>query len=420
MTEKKKNSLWDNKLSLSLLSLLMALFLWLYVTGTDGVEVTREYRNVKVQFIGVEELQESSGLIVTDQDVNTVDLTLSGLRRTLGKISEKDLSVTVDLRSVTTTGHYTMLYQVAYPEDISGDDITVVGSEPNTVYITVDRLTSRKVEVKGSFSGTTAEGYMADDMLAFDPMTVKVSGPQSLVEQVDCAWVSITREGVDSTLSYMTSYTLLDAEGNAIDPAPLTLETEEVNVTLNVLMTKTVALTAARIPGGGATEENTVLTVEPKSITLAGSPETLDSVNQIVVDTIKLANVNSVYESEGLLIPIPNDTVNLSGVTMASVHLEIQNLATKTFNLDNDAVIFTNVPEGFDAECITEIVPVLVRSSGEDVESISEGNIRLVVDLTDCTASAGIINLPVKVNVDGHADAGAVGEYKVYVRLSAR
>ena len=75
---------------------------------------------------------------------------------------------------------------------------------------------------------------------------------------------------------------------------------------------------------------------------------------------------------------------------------------------------------GFDAECITEIVPVLVRSSGEDVESISEGNIRLVVDLTDCTASAGIINLPVKVNVDGHADAGAVGEYKVYVRLSAR
>ena len=48
MTEKKKNSLWDNKLSLSLLSLLMALFLWLYVTGTDGVEVTREYRNVKV------------------------------------------------------------------------------------------------------------------------------------------------------------------------------------------------------------------------------------------------------------------------------------------------------------------------------------------------------------------------------------
>lgn len=89
MTEKKKNSLWDNKLSLSLLSLLMALFLWLYVTGTDGVEVTREYRNVKVQFIGVEELQESSGLIVTDQDVNTVDLTLSGLRRTLGKISRR-------------------------------------------------------------------------------------------------------------------------------------------------------------------------------------------------------------------------------------------------------------------------------------------------------------------------------------------
>ena len=418
MTENKSKSIWDNQYVLIVVSILGALLLWLYVTGTDGVETTREFRNVKVIFEGAEELQESSGLIVTGQDSNTVDLTLSGLRRTLGKLSEKELSVTVNLGNVTTTGHYTMLYTVNYPDKVNGEDITVVDSNPDTVYVTIDRLTSRKVEVKGSFTGTTAEGYMADETLIFDPLTVKISGPQTLVDSVDCAWVSISREGVDSTLSYMASYTLLDDEGNKIDTSALTLDTDEVSVTLNILMTKTVALKVALIPGGGALEENTLVTVEPKSITLAGSPETLDSVNQIVVDTIKLANVSSVYEAEGVLIPMPNDTVNLSGQPTANIHLEIQNLATTTFNVDNDAVVFTNVPEGWTAECITETIPVLVRSRPEDVETVSIGNIRIVADLTEYNGSSGIINIPVKVNVDGHTDAGAVGEYKIYIRLS--
>lgn len=417
MTENKNKSILENNTVCIVLSLLIAVLLWIYVTGTEGVTVEKEFRGVKVIFTGTEELTEANGLMVTGSDVNTVNLTLSGLRRDIARISEKNLSVTVNLSGVKSEGYYALLYTINYPEGIKDDDFSSVRGTPETVAVTIDRLSSKKVDVRGSFTGSVAEGYLAQDKISFDPLTIRISGPKALVEQVDCAWVTITRENVDASLSYMTSFELHDAEGNTLENTGLTLDVDEVQVSMNVLLTKTVALKATVIPGGGAGEENAVITVVPSSITLAGNAETLDAVNQIVVDTVKLANVNPLYEAKELLIPIPNDTYNLSGITTADVKVEIQNLHTLSFNVGKKSVVFTNVPEGFEPECITEYLPVLLRGSENDLEKVADMNIRVVVDLTEITAAAGIYNVAAKVAVDGFPNVGSVGDYKIYLRL---
>ncbi len=421
MTEKKFKSILESKPFSLILSLAIALLMWLYVTGTEGVTIEKEFRGVKVNYKGSEELSESSGLMVTGTDVSTVNLTLTGLRRDIAQLSEKNLSVTVDLAGVKSEGYYAMVYTINYPSGASEDNYSSVHGSPETVAVTIDRFASKKVDVRGSFTGSAADGYMVSDKLLFDPLMVKVSGPKALVDQVDCAWVSINRDNIDTTLSYMTSYTLQDAEGNTLEANGLTLELDEVQVTLNVYLTKTVALKAALVDGGGATEEkNAIVTVEPASITLAGSAETLDAVNQIVIDTVKLANVNPVYEAKDVLIPIPNDTVNLSGVSTANVKVEIQGLNTATFTVGKAAVVFTNVPEGFEATCITENLPILLRGTTEDIEKIATSNLRVVVDLTDFNAASGIGEMAAKISVDGFPNVGAVGDYKVFVNLKAR
>jgi len=417
MNERRK-TITDSKLFWFIVSLLAALILWLYVTNTEGIPTEKTFHGVKVEFLGEDELHESSGLIVTGQDCSTVDLTLSGLRRDIGKLNTGNLSVLVDLTNVRSEGHYTMTYTIDFPDTVKEDDITFIESSQNTVYITVDRYISRKVEVKGSFTGSAAEGYRAEETPTFDPLVVKVSGPKALVETVDCAWVSITRENVDETISYDSTYSLLDAEGNPVDMSQLILETEEVNVTLTVLMTKTVALTAAVLPGGGATDANCAVKVEPAGIILAGTAEELEAINQIVVDTVNLGNVNSLYEAADLVIPIPNNTVNLSGINTASVRVEIQNLATNNLTVAKEDIVCTNLPEGCSAEVITESLQVLVRASEADIGAIAAKNLRVVADLAEVDGSAGILNVPVKISVDGYPEAGAVGEYKVYIRVS--
>jgi len=49
---------------------------------------------------------------------------------------------------------------------------------------------------------------------------------------------------------------------------------------------------------------------------------------------------------------------------------------------------------------------------------IAENNIRIVADLAGYGDTQGLLNVPVKIYVDGTTEAGAVGEYKIYVNIT--
>ena len=421
MNEKKtqKKDFFHSRTFLILLSFLLAVIFWGYVTGTEGVTVTRSFSGVKVDFIGADALRDSAGLVVTDKTPTAVNVRLTGLRRNIGKISSDDLSATVDLSKINSDGHYTLLYTLKYPAYVNADDVEVESGGANYVTVTIERYITRSVEVKGKFTGNTAEGFVAEESPSFDPLSVKVSGPKSQVDNIDCAWVSITRENVDETLSYSTMYSLLDAEGNEIDDSALSLEIPEVNVTLKVLTTKLVSLKIAIQEGGGAKEENAIVSVEPAGILLAGQADILEGINQIVVDSVKLSALSGPYDAEDVVIPIPNDTVNLSGIYSAAVHLELQGLVSAPYTVNSEFFSASSVPDGYIVEFVTESLPVSMRGPEESMAALKENNIRVVADCTDVAPTAGsVYSVPVKISADGLADVGAVGEYKIYIKLA--
>ena len=215
-------------------SLLAAVILWLYVTTTEGVEREMMLSGVKIEFTGAESLRESSGLIVTEQDRTSVNITVKGSRRVLSKINSGNVTAAIDLSRVTTDGRYSVSYSLVYPTGVNPDEIAVVRSSSDVVNFYVDRQVRKTVPVEGRFLGSTAEGYLADENPVFDPMVVTVSGPKTAVSAVDHAYISITRTDVDKTLSYYTTYDLIDADGNVIEDSSVIKETEEISVTLNV------------------------------------------------------------------------------------------------------------------------------------------------------------------------------------------
>lgn len=187
-------------------SLLAAFLLWMYVTSTEGVQIDKTFSGVKVVFAGEEALREASGLVITEQDSTTVDLTLSGTRRVISRLTSANLTAQVDLSNVLSDGRYSITYTIQYPNGVSADDVTVVHRSTDVINFYVDRLVTKTVEVEGEFTGSTAEGYLAADTIWFDPLAVKISGPRSAVSQVERAFVSITRQEVDKTLQYSTTY----------------------------------------------------------------------------------------------------------------------------------------------------------------------------------------------------------------------
>ena len=413
--------LTDSRVFWMILSLFAASLLWMYVTTTEGVEVQKTLTGVKIEFLGADAMRASSDLIVTEQDRTTVNLTLSGTRRVLSKLTNSNVTATVNLNNVSADGRYSVSYDIAFPAGVNANEVTVVHTSSDVVNFYVDKLARKTIEVKGAFTGNTAEGYLADESMVFDPLVVAISGPKTVISKVDHAFVAITREEVDRTLSYSTTYSLVDADNNPVEDSSIQRETEEVTVTLNVLSTKEVPLDVTIIDGGGATRDaNTRIEITPSSIMLAGDAAAIDSTTKLILGTINLATFATDFSATYTIIP-PNGTENMTGVTEATVTVSITGVATKSFSVNPDNIICINVPDGYDAENITQELNVTVRAPQEILDRISEVNLRAVADLSNLgTNASGVFTPTVEIKIDGFPEAGCVGEYKIYITLKEK
>ena len=413
--------LTDSRVFWMILSLFAASLLWMYVTTTEGVEVQKTLTGVKIEFLGADAMRASSDLIVTEQDRTSVNLTLSGTRRVLSKLTNSNVTATVNLNNVTADGRYSVSYDIAFPAGVNANEVTVVHTSSDVVNFYVDKLARKTVEVKGAFTGNTAEGYLADESMVFDPLVVAISGPKTVISKVDHAFVAITREEVDRTLSYSTTYSLVDANNNPVEDSSIQRETEEVPVTLNVLSTKEVPLDVTIIDGGGATRDaNTRIEITPSSIMLAGDAAAIDSTTKLILGTINLSTFATDFSATYTIIP-PNGTENMTGVTEATVTVSITGVATKSFSVNPDNIICINVPDGYDAENITQALNVTVRAPQEVLDRISEVNLRAVADLSNLgTNASGVFTPTVEIKIDGFPEAGCVGEYKIYITLKEK
>ncbi len=410
----------DSKGFWMVVSLLVAILLWLYVTTTEGVEGEKTLSGVRIDYVGADALRESSGLIVTEQDHTSVNLTVKGARRVLGKLSNTNVIATVDLSRVTTDGWYSVSYDISFPAGVSAGDVSVIRSSADIVNFYVDKQTRKTIPVEGSFTGSTAEGYLAEDSLLFDPYMVIISGPKTAVNQVERAYVEITRTGVDKTLQFDSTYELQNAEGEAVEDPRILLEIPEVAVTLNVLSVKSVPLDVTIVDGAGAVRgENTKIEITPASIVLSGNASVIDSTSKINLGTIDLSTFATEYSSTYTIVP-PNDTENLTGVAKASVTVTIVGLASRSFNIMHDNISCVNVPEGYVAQIITQELPVTIRAKDSVLDDIQLNNLRAVADLSGISEAnaSGVITPSVRIYVDGFPEAGVIGDYSIYVTLT--
>ena len=246
----------ESKWTYVILSVLVAVILWLYVGADLDVETTVELHNIPVVFEGEEDLADR-GLMITEGANQTVDLKLRVKRNTaFFKFNNDTVSVVVDVSKIEEPSEYTTAYRLVTSGTVSSSGITDLSEERNITF-TVSRRTERNVEVQGRLAPgvEVAEGYQVGEF-SIVPGTITVSGEASTVNQVDHALVTVaSEEPLSESYSGDLPIQLLDVDGNVLDMAALHLETDvdTVQVTLPVVQTKEVKLKVDLKSGGGAT-----------------------------------------------------------------------------------------------------------------------------------------------------------------------
>ncbi len=405
--------IYNSKAFWMIVSLLASLAIWVYVTSVETDESKTTFRGIKVELVGEDILRDSKNLVVTDMDTSTVTVEVVGPRRIIGSLSSDQLVAQVDVSKLSRAAYTSQQYTIVYPDGTDTSKLSENRRTPETINFMVSAQTSKSIQVRGSFDGSLAEGYTAE-MPVFEPSTITITGSEAYLKDVEYAWVTFSKENVDSTYSVETGFTLMDANNEPCSTTGISFSTDVVTATLPLLTLKEVNLDVNIIEGAGATKANTKITIDPVSVTLAGDSALLAGMNKIILATIDLTDFSSTF-TETYTIPIDNELKNTTGVTKATVTVEIVGLETKTFRVTNFSCI--NATEGYEADIITESKEITLRGTPEALAQIKAENIRAVADLTDYKESTGTYMPQVRVYVDGFTDVGAIGENTISIEI---
>lgn len=416
---KRMKKIFDSKLFWLIISFLISFSVWVYVTSVETVESTKVFRNVQVDLVGEETLLSMRDMVVTELDRSTVTVEIRGPRRIVNALDSSDLTAQVDVSKLSQPAYTSLSYTIVFPSGVDRRNLTIVSRTPDAVNFMVSRMTSITVPVQGGFEGKAASGYIQETPV-FEPATVTVSGPEVYLRNVDHAYVTFGKDlTLESTYSVETGYTLMDANNEPCPSEYITGSPDIIRATLPILSVKEVPLSVELEEGAGATSRNTRISIQPKTIRLAGDSAVLAEINQIQLDIVDLTKFESNFTAS-YLIPIPNGLRNLSGISEATVTIETIGLSVKSFQLDEFS--WLGLDENLEVIVESEQVPVLLRGPYGLMATLEKNGILAEADLTELGNQPGSYIVTLKISVPrsdsiGPIQVDGLPDYTIAIRI---
>ena len=407
----------NNKLYSLALSIAIAFGLWLYVVTNVSQEAEQTFYNIPVVMEG-ESVLTDRNLMITSVSNQTIALTLSGSRSDLGKVNSSNITVKVDLSKIYEPGvNLALKPSITYPGDVASNAFVEESRSPSYIHINVDTRRTKEVPVVIHWTGTRSGDYIYDtENAVLDFTAITVSGPAEVADKIDHAQIQVDLTDQVESLSESFRYTLCDENGEPVDAHMIVTNVEEVRVDLKVQRIKEVLLMADVIYGGGATDQNTLVTVDPGMIRLSGSDAILEELGDTyTVATINLAELEKSQELK-YGIALPEGVINQSGVTEALVAIRFSGLSVREFQLSEIRMV--NVPEGMEAEIINSSLTVKVRGPASEISLLTAADITATVDFS--AAEAGNATYKVKLQFgEAYSGVGALNTYSVPATVRA-
>lgn len=393
-------------------SILVAVAVWLYVDSVKAPDVRVKVNHIPVEFSGENDTLADKGLMLLSGYDTTIDLTLKGPRKVLWKLDKNEIRIVVDTSSINDTGLKTLRYSVVYPDAVSSSQIKVENASAFTVTVTVGELSTKEVPIECEIVGQAASGFITGDLI-LDPTMLVLHASRDELVNVSYAKVRLDISGLNKTVVQAVGFTLYDYNDIAVENNNIRANVKLVQVTQPILMQKTVPLKLDFVEAIGSTLEQVDYQIQPKEVTLIGEKELLDGINEILLDTIYLQDLDG-STTQTYDIVLPDGVTTKDEVTSAEATITVSGVSEKTITTTNITLI--NTKAGQAAELSTTELEVTVRGLTAELDKIKPSDVHVTVDMSNATENGTHI-VPATVEIVGTNYVGVKGSYQVVVEV---
>ncbi len=367
----------------------MAVILWAYVLGELDPVKSVTYRDITVNFINEEKLEEK-GLTVTDVSTRSLSLTFSGKRSKVNKIKKSDFQVSINLLNVTE-GDNLLDIKISHPKEVNIED-----SSAETVSLTVEKVISVDKDISIELINLVSD----DDephIVQVSKKSVEISGAESNVDKVNKVVAKLDSSRVDTKLKSLSVKLMpVDKKGKLVEGVELSFD--NVSVSAIIHKKKTVELI---VPVFGQEDGTIIRSVSvPKTVTIKGSLERLDSISS--VNTAPLI-VSDYFESTKVkLEPILPEGVELaSNSAELTAEITVINAGKKDFYFDESDVRISGVSEEYKVDIKERNFVLSVQGTSDVINSLTEADFELSASAEGLDAGVHELKLEVEIGASG-------------------
>ena len=394
------------------ISILVAIAVWVYVDVEKAPARTKTIRDIPVEFSGESTTLADKNLMLLSGYDTTVDLTIKGPKRELVKISKDNVRLVASTSSIDSVGVHTLRWDPIYPDGVQSSSLTVDWASKYKVTVTVGELYTKEVPVNCTVTGQVADGYFTGETV-LDPTSLVLRGQRDDLLNVAYAKLTVNISGATRSVIQTESVQLYDNDDNPVDNGNIRTNASLIQAKVPVLTTKEVSLAVELSGVPGVAGQSIKTTVTPTSVRLIGEADVLENINEIVLATLYIEDLD-LWQQNSYVVTAPDGTWLANSNEVATVEITMEGIEEMTVTVDTFS--YTNVPSGLYPE-ITGGLDVRLWGLADELAEMDAAALTAMADLSGIT-EPGSYRVPVTVTISGYRDVAVKGSYEVTVYIT--
>lgn len=394
-----------NNLSLKILSLIVAIFIWLLVINVDNPIITKTFTVTDVQLLNEAYIDADGKMCMRDEEQQPIRVTIKAQRKILDDISVMDIRAVADLQQAVSLDTTPVMVPItASVGKIPAENIEV---SPQNLSLHIEDKETQEFVVTVTTNNTRPDkGYEIGNLIS-NPEKLRITGPTSLINKIDKVVASVNVNGAVADVTKETDVTVIDKNGEEFSSQDMSyLNVSKVYVSARLWKVRTDVKISAECSGSPAEGyQIESVTTTPNVISVAGSDEALSALAEqnntiwIPADAIDVSGKDKDHEEKINISEYLPDGLKLTSDSSEDVfvHVNILPQGSSVCEIPTKNIKVENIPEGMQAAFDAAQIEVRVKKTKEDMDDLREKDIKASIDFKD--KKEGSYELPVKIQI---------------------
>ena len=394
-----------NNLSLKILSVAIAILIWLLVVNADNPIGTKSFVIGDVQLLNEAYLDADGKMCMQDDKQESIRVTIKTNRKTLDRITASDIKAVADLQQAVSLNTDPVMVPITVSCDkVLPDNIEVT---PQNLSIHIEDKDTQEFVVNVTTNNTKPDKGYEVGTLTSNPEKLKITGPTSLINKIDKVNASVDVDGASEDVTEETDVKIIDKNGEEFTDTDMAyLNISKVSVTARLWKVRPEVRIKAEYEGTPADGyEVESISTTPNVISVAGSNEALSALEEqnntitIPSSATDVSGKDSDYEVKINISDYLSQGLKLTSDSSEDVFVRVNILpqGSSVCEVPTKNIKVENAPESMQVAFDTAKIEIRIKKTEEDLSDLKESDIKASIDLKDKTE--GSFEVPVKIEI---------------------